>query len=67
MIACMGGWCSRRNECALYWATDGIARSERLCAKDKEEPEPMRELRAVAPVHDEQLPPALRGGALEVF
>lgn len=88
VVACMGGWCNKRQECAHYWSKS-TARSERLCERGKDEPMPMtankfdawlagateaqaerfRQLqgRGAVKVRDDELPPALRGGALEVF
>lgn len=43
MIACMGGWCTKRGKCAHYHA-DGLARRapvERLCGVFQDEPVPM--------------------------
>lgn len=87
IVACMGGWCEKRLECAHYWSRS-VAVSERLCERGNDRPEPMVRRRFDAwlagataeqqaawearqhkaeTVPDEQLPPPLRGGNLEVF
>lgn len=88
IVACMGGWCRKRDECAHYHSRSRI-RSERLCERGKDTPEPIRkpsfdawlagateaqaerfrrlQEQAGVEVKDDELPPALRGGALEVF
>lgn len=32
MIACMGGWCTKRDQCAHYYA-EGSEPAERLCLR----------------------------------
>jgi len=34
-VACMGGWCNSRGNCADYWS-DARVVSERLCGKVEE-------------------------------
>ena len=40
---CMGGWCTRREKCAHYWAPKqrNVPPSERLCSNGKEHPMPV--------------------------
>lgn len=46
-VACMGGWCARRDQCRLYWA-GGRCVSERLCeAGTADAFEPIRVVRSV--------------------
>lgn len=45
IVACMGGWCRRRNSCQHYHAERSQAVSERLCEKGRDEPESMRDTR----------------------
>lgn len=42
IVACMGGWCRRRNSCAHYHAPHHIAIAERLCEKGNDDPESVR-------------------------
>ena len=60
-IACMGGWCVHRTHCAHYYSESKVI-AERLCPKGEAQP-----VEYMHVVTDDQLPPALRGGALEVF
>lgn len=55
MIRCLGGWCVSRDRCAHYWQ-DGDTWSERLCDKNLEEPEPIREMDT-----RNQIQPSIRG------
>jgi hypothetical protein len=41
-VACMGGWCRRREACAHYWADAPVAVSERLCAPGEDDPQLLR-------------------------
>lgn len=41
MIACMGGWCKKRQVCQHYYAVSSIT-VERLCG-NIDEPEPIKE------------------------
>lgn len=61
IVACMGGWCVHRTRCAHHYSQSQVV-SERLCPKGSPQPVEVMPL-----VRDAQLPPALRGGALEVF
>jgi hypothetical protein len=46
-VSCMGGFCSRRDQCRLYWA-DGRYVSERLCEHGTADAfEPIRVVRRV--------------------
>lgn len=40
-VACMGGWCAKREACAHYHAQDRRYPIERLCGAH-DEPEPIR-------------------------
>ena len=41
-LACMGGWCARRDGCARYWHQTTEERTvERFCDKAKDEPIPV--------------------------
>lgn len=62
MIACMGGWCPRRDRCQHYHSESPVV-AERLCPPG--ESHPVEVVRGEP--QPETLPPALRGGALEVF
>ena len=61
IVACLGGWCVHRSHCAHHYSQSKII-SERLCPKG--EPQPVE---FMPHVRDEELPMALRNGALEVF
>ena len=63
MIACMGGWCPRRDRCQHYHAESPVI-AERLCPPGEAHPV---EVRGSQDEEEETLPPALRGGALETF
>jgi len=39
--ACMGGWCSYRDQCARHVTTERIEVVERLCAHGQEAPKPV--------------------------
>ena len=69
MTSCMGGWCKRREGCAHY-IERGADPVERLCIPGRDGlrygmPQTLR--REPVAGNDNELPPALRGGALEVF
>lgn len=41
IVSCMGGWCRKRDECAHYHSRSRV-RSERLCERGKDTPDPIR-------------------------
>jgi hypothetical protein len=41
--SCMGGWCTRREACALYAAPNRGFAVERVCAHGEEKPRPIDE------------------------
>lgn len=61
IVTCMGGWCHVRDRCAHHYSDSHII-AERLCPKGESQPVEIRPL-----VRDEEVPPPLRNGALEVF
>ena len=70
MRACLGGWCRIREGCDHYHADDRAHPAERLCIPGRDGlrygmPQTLR--REPIAVPDNELPTALRGGALEIF
>jgi len=48
LVPCMGGWCAQRERCAHYHAAAPMKPAERLCPKDEEQPEPIKQQKEAA-------------------